>query len=279
MAPAAAQAQAMAGPPVIGVPCSTSALVTAINAANGFPSATVRLHTRCTYFISTPVTAADGLPAITGHVTLAGGYGTQIKRISSAPSFRILEVAAAGSLRLTGVTVLGASTAGLGGGVLNAGTATLIGDTFSGNTAGNGGGLSNAAGATALITGSHFAANATTGVGGGAIINSGTLTVIRSTFNGNTAPINGGALNVQSSGVSRIFQSTFTGNVSGSLGGAISNLGTITLFGSAIRHNKGSSGGGIATGNTHVHLFQGTVVQANVPTNCNPINTIPGCRN
>lgn len=276
--PAAAQAQAMAGPPVINVPCSTSALVTAINAANGFASATVRLRTRCIYYITTPATAADGLPIITGHVTLAGGYGTEIKRVSTAAAFRILEIAAAGSLRLTGVSVLGASTAGLGGGVLNAGTATLIGDTFSGNKAGNGGGLSNSAGATALVIGSHFAANATTGVGGGGIINFGTLSVIRSTFNGNTAPINGGGLNTQPAGVSRLIQSTFTGNVSGGLGGAITNLGTTTLISSVIRHNKGSSGGGIATSNTNVHLFQ-TVVQANVPNNCNPLNTIRGCRN
>lgn len=42
--------------------------------------------------------------------------------------------------------------------------------------------------------------------------------------------------------------------------------------------NRGSSGGGIATGNTNVTL-RGTVVRNNAPDNCNPLNTIPGCVN
>ena len=45
-----------------------------------------------------------------------------------------------------------------------------------------------------------------------------------------------------------------------------------------VRQNRGSSGGGIATGNSHVSLRNSTVL-ANIPNNCNPANTIPGCVN
>ena len=36
-------------------------------------SATIRLSAKCNYDITTPATASDGLPVITGHITVAGG--------------------------------------------------------------------------------------------------------------------------------------------------------------------------------------------------------------
>ena len=86
--------------------------------------------------------------------------------------------------------------------------------------------------------------NMTTGVGGGGILNSGMLTLAESNLSGNHAPINGGGLNTQGSGISHIIDSQFTRNVSGSLGGAVSNLGTTTLYGTSVRFNTGSGGGG-----------------------------------
>ena len=79
-------------------------------------------------------------------------------------------------------------------------------------------------------------------------------------------------------GSSHITQSQFADNVSGGLGGAISNLGTTTLYGTSVRFNTGSSGGGIATGNTNVTL-KNSIVTSNTPDNCNPLNTIQGCVN
>lgn len=64
--------------------------------------------------------------------------------------------------------------------------------------------------------------------------------------------------------------------MSGGLGGGISSLGTTTISGSSIRFNRGSGGGGIATGNTNVTL-QNSTVTSNTPDNCNPLGTIPGC--
>lgn len=275
---ALAPGQAMAaGPRTIQVPCSATALASAITAANGLGSAILRLPSTCNYLVTTPATAADGLPIITGTVTLEGGPRTVITR-ASASSFRLLEVAASGTLITSSVSVTGGKTAGLGGAILNGGRLVVDQGTFSGNTAGNGGAVSNSAGGTVRITDALLTGNTTTGVGGGAIINFATLTLDGTIVTGNTAPINGGGLNTQSGGTSRISRSTFTRNTSGGLGGAISNLGTTSLTGSTVRLNKASSGGGIATGNTNVTLRDTSVV-ANTPDNCNPANTIPGCFN
>jgi hypothetical protein len=87
-------------------------LVSAITAANnaGSPT-TINLAGRC--LLTTPATTAgptaqgqDGLPIITGDVTIVGGTIAR-KQAVSTPLFRILEVAGGGKLTLRGVTVTG----------------------------------------------------------------------------------------------------------------------------------------------------------------------------
>ena len=277
---AAPAAQAVADSPgAVTVACSTDALVSAINTANSGSGGTLLVPHGCVYNITTPATSTDGLPVITEPIALVSGGGTVIGRSAAASTaFRVLEVASGGTLSLTGITIRNGRTTAVGGGILNAGTLHLTGVVFSGNRAGNGGGLSNSAGATADIYNALFQGNTTTGVGGGGIINFGTLTVNGGVFSGNTAPINGGGLNTQPSGISSIVQSRFVHNTSGGLGGAMSNLGTLSLNGTVVEMNTGSSGGGIATGNTNVTL-QNSYVSNNTPDNCNPLNTIPGCDN
>jgi hypothetical protein len=272
----ASPAQSMAsGPRVVKVPCSAAALAASITAANTVP-AVLRLTAKCTYSITTPATAATGLPTVTGNVTLVGGPGTAIRRAPGAALFRILDVAAGGTLRVTGIFILDGGTAGLGGGIQNAGTLVLRHVTLSGNRAGNGGAVSNSAAGTVTISRSLLNANTTTGVGGGGLINFGTLTVFGSVFAANTAPINGGAVNTQPGGTTRLIQTTLDHNTSGGLGGGISNLGTTSLNRTLVTSNRGSAGGGIATGNTNVTLVR-SIVRNNIPDNCNPLNTIPGC--
>ena len=188
----------------------------------------------------------------------------------------MLDVATGGTLRMTSVAITNGNTAGLGGGIQNAGTLVLRHVTMSGNNAGNGGAVANNAGATATISRSLLNANTTTGVGGGALINSGTLTVSGSVLSANTAPINGGAVNTQSSGNTRLIQTTVGHNTSGGLGGGLSNLGTTSLDRTLVTGNRGSGGGGIATGNTNVTLVR-SIVRNNDPHDCSPLNTIPGC--
>jgi hypothetical protein len=273
--PAAAQAQSAA---TVDIPCRTSALVTAITNANSGSGTIIEMPGNCTYTITTPATAADGLPVITGNVTLAGGHNTVIRR-SAAALFRIFEVAASGTLGLSNITVENGNTASTGGGVLNAGTLITNHATFTDNNASNGGGLANSAGGTARVSNSTFTDNTTTGVGGGAAINFGDLTISGSILTRNTAPINGGGVNTQPGGTTRVNQTTVSRNTSGGLGGGLANLGTTSLNGSTVTQNTGSGGGGIATGNTNVTLRGGTVVRFNTPDNCNPPNTIPGCVN
>jgi hypothetical protein len=271
--PAAAQAQAAAS---VQIPCRASALVSAISNANSGSGGIIVLPQNCNYDITAAAAPGDGLPVITGHVVLSGAHNTAIRR-RAATSFRLFEVAAGGSLSLTSITVDGGSSAGLGGAILNAGTLVLSRTIFTHNTAGNGGALANSAGGTMRVSDSDFERNTTTGVGGGAIINSADLIVTGSVLSDNTAPINGGAVNTQPSGTTRLINTTVSDNTSGSLGGGLSNLGTLILTGSTVTQNRGSAGGGIATGNTNVTLGGGTRVRNNIPDNCNPLNTIPGC--
>ncbi len=270
-------AHAAAGPPVIRVPCNSAALAAAITTANGLGRATLRLARNCVYSITTPATATDGLPIITGIVALVGGPSTTIRRDpSAATAFRVLEVAAGATLLIKGIAILNGTTGGLGGGIQNAGTLLVSRATFAGNNAGNGGAIANLASAHAIVTRSILSSNTTTGVGGGGIINSGTLTLSASRVTANSAPVNGGGLNTQPGGVSRLEHDTFERNTSGSLGGGISNLGTVVLQNTLVSLNKGSVGGGIATGNANVALRR-SIVRNNIPDNCSPLNTIPGC--
>ena len=112
-----------AGPGTVSVPCGINALVTAINAANSGGPSTLILSGNCTYGIKVPATAADGLPLITGHISLVSLGNTVIQRSPAAlTAFRILDVAAGASLRLSNLSIRNGSTAGLGGGIQNAGT-------------------------------------------------------------------------------------------------------------------------------------------------------------
>jgi hypothetical protein len=271
-------AEAVTGPKAIRVPCNPGALVTAIRTHNGTGPAKLRLAPYCVYNYTTENDPGAALPVITGDITLVGGPNTRIRRDPAAAAFRVMEVASGGKLRVERIYVEAGSTAGLGGGILNAGTVVLYRTVFSGNMAGNGGAFSNSAGAKATISRSRFSVNATTGVGGGAIINFGTLTLDESILAKNHAPINGGGLNTQSSGVSNLIRSTVADNTSGSLGGGISNLGTTKLDRVLVERNTGSGGGGIATGNTDVSLLK-SIIRANIPNNCDPLNAIPGCLN
>lgn len=278
-APSVAQAQSTdrATTPAINVPCSADALAAAITTANGRTGATLNLAANCTYVIQTPATVADGLPMITGHMNLIGGQDTAIMRSTDTVAlFRIFEVAAGATLGLNRIIIQNGDTAGLGGGVLNAGTLSVTQGSFSGNTGTNGGAISNSAAGTATVVSTVITRNTSTGVGGGGIINFGTLTATGVTFAKNHAPINGGGLNTQPAGTSRIIGSTFASNTAGGLGGGLSNLGTTTITGTDIRLNHGSSGGGVATGNNNITLTN-SVVQDNVPDNCSPLGTVAGC--
>jgi hypothetical protein len=278
VAAVAAPSAALAAPSAtVVLPCSVSALTTAINQANvAATPTTIVLQRNCNYSVFTPAVAGTAFPQIKKNITLSGGTGTVLSRSQFAIlSFRVLDVNATGTLTVTGVTITNGRTAGLGGGIQNAGRLIVDNSKITQNNAGNGGGVANAAGATATISGTLISQNTTTGVGGGGIINFGFLTVFQGNILNNTAPINGGGVNTQPGGVSNINQTSVNNNTSGGAGGGLSNLGTTNLNGSQVRRNiAGAPGGGIASGNNNVNIVS-TIIRDNTPDNCSPATLCP----
>src|SRR5687767_1064209 len=134
---------------------------------------------------------------------------------------------ASGSLsgvRLTGGNGAGAANTGRGGAFYNnGGTFTLMKVVISGNSAANGGGLNNAGTATLNIINSVISNNSSTGAGGAMQNFSGnTMNILNSTISGNTcnSTLTGGGA-IQANGTLNISNSTFSGNTAtGGDGGA-----------------------------------------------------------
>ena len=275
-APAAAQASAaLPGPPV--VPCSSSALVAAIQQANSARFATLVLSRGCDYVLTTAVSGKDGLPPITGNLVVLGSGGTTIRRSSSA-AFRIFDVAG-GRLALANVTVANGNSGNeVGGGILDEGTLVLRNVRLTGNTAPSGAGLDVQNDAHATISFSELDGNNATGVAGGAIDNSADLVVDHSRVTANTANSVGGGVFTSDPGTSRITGTVVARNVAGRTGGGIFNTtgATTVLIGDRVVFNRAGSGGGIFNGGTIQLRF--TLVAFNSPDNCSPQGTIRGCR-
>jgi hypothetical protein len=192
------------------------------------------------------------LPVVTGKVTINGTGATIARQAATAstpvPAFRLLNVAAGGSLTLNGLA--------LGNGFADDGT--------------NGGGAIFSLG-TVHVSGVFFSGNrspAATGTSGGAISSnnsSATLTVDRSTFAGNIAQ-EGGGIFTQSA--TSITNSTFTGNSATLFGGGglVSAVGTTKVSGDTFSRNSGPGGGAIdndATVNITNSTFAGNTAGAN----------------
>jgi len=198
----------------------TAGLVSAINAANaaGGP-ATIDLPPAalCRFWLTNPASPGgpnsggdDGLPIITGNVTIRGGTITR-GDTPQTPPFRVFEVAKGGNLTLAGVTVTRGRLHAPGAGIFvdgrikldrlgteQPGTLTLDHSTVAGNTSADslrpdgrpdgteGGGVNNRGTTTLLDT--TIAGNSVTEsrpnppggevvAAGGSLVNSGTMTI------------------------------------------------------------------------------------------------------
>jgi hypothetical protein len=200
----------------------------------------------------------NGLPSITSTLTVRGADPdtTILERAASAPAFRLLHIAASGTLTLEGLTVQGGLCATLaaqsvclgGGGLRNLGTVTLrhsvVRRNLSSLFSGGGGGLQNLG--TATLTHCTVSNNEAIDTGGGGIENVGTLTIDRCTVTGNATPENGGGgLANRGSGTLLLTASTLTGNGAGGSGGGLLNGGTLVVLNSTLTGNgaRGSGGG------------------------------------
>jgi hypothetical protein len=182
-------------------PCAAGNIACVIRAiheanANGSPTNTIHLAagTYTLLKVDNDTNGPNGLPSITSPLTIdvADGGTATVERAVDAPRFRLVHVAAGGSLTLRAV-VLSNGASSNGGALFNdGGVVTLIGSTIAHNSA----------------------------VSAGAISNTGTLTIEHSDVTLNRA-LRGAGL-VTSSGVVRIADSRFDGNSSSSGGpGAI----------------------------------------------------------
>jgi hypothetical protein len=280
-APTTAQARAL-----VNVPCNTPALITAISNANTAGSGTLRLASSCTYRLTTAATVGtrgpDGLPIITGNITIIGGPSTTIRRVAGSPVFRIFEIATTGRLAVNGIFIVGGD-AGLqpGGGFLNArGRLSLVRDTVSGNTADNGAAIANDSGAVDVIRSIVNANSTGGGGGGGAIYNDGTLRLILSRLSGNRANTSGGAVFNEQGGTVSAFRVTLDNNVAVVNGGGLYNGvgGRASLVRTLVERNTAASGGGIFNAATVGSVtLSSPVIRRNIPNNCSPAGTIRGC--
>lgn len=240
----AGQTSAQSSPLAVTTPqpaCSVASLIAAVNSANATPGgATVTLSSGCKYTLTAADNATDGgngLPVITGKVTVAGN-GATITRSSASgtPHFRLFDVATGGSLTLTDV---------------------IVSNGIADNGQQGGGAIYN--GGTLVVTACTFLSNsnpASTGTSGGAIQNSGVLTVTRSVFTGNVAMEGGAVFNQNSTTIS---QSTFTNNAATIYGGGalLNAYGTTTVTTSTFVGNTGP-GGGVLDNDTTVHISDST---------------------
>ncbi|HEX6469620.1 MAG TPA: hypothetical protein VF069_11045 [Streptosporangiaceae bacterium] len=283
IAPGAWQGAARAA---VAVPCSTAALISAINTANaaGTPQ-TLDLSPGCTYTLTVPAAfgtrGGDGLPIITGNITI-NGHDAVIRRTSAA-LFRIFEVA--GTLTVRNLNIFGGDAGpNTGGAILSAhGTVTVIESAIVHNVADSGAGISNDRGRLTLVA-SWVRANSTipsAGGGGGGIYNDGTMVSQQGSITLNNANTAGGGVYNELGGTIRFEGTYVNGNKAKQRGGGVYNGvgGTIRFNDGQVKYNRaGLFGGGIYNANgTTAIVLNNTNVHVNEPSNCAPSNTVPNC--
>jgi hypothetical protein len=189
------------------------------------------------------LTIRDGLGDNPGGAAQAGDGGGVY--VDSGATLRLLDSVVRGNVANDAITMVFsiAEALGCGGGIYNAGTLTLTGDTVAGNVAN-----SRTASAVESIV---------KGIGGG-VYNAGTLTAEHSVLSGNVA----------NSGHSRA--SVPNGADARGIGGGVYNAGALTLSDTTVDHNTantgsstafaGGFGGGISSDGTGLNLLRVTLV-------------------
>ena len=282
-------------------------LVNAINQAN-VSGGRITLASHCTYTLTAPNNADDGLPEITGNVTITGRDTTIRRAPNATQDFRIFHVVSGGILTLKSLTVSGGSLAALnGGGALNEqGTLNLNRSVIKGNHAFMGGGLTSDGGqlnldrttverntATEWGGGVFNTGTSTMTMKGGALLknravnnNGGGLENINGTAHlnsvsvrGNTALLGGGIRQTQGSNL-RLTSTTVRDNIAVAGAGMSNNDSTATLVRSLVTRNTAiTAGGGIVNENTGEVTLTDSRVIRNTPDNCSPAGSVPGCTN
>jgi hypothetical protein len=242
-------------------PGDVTGLIAAINAANTNGQENT-INITGTYDLTTvndPTDGGNGLPSITGSMTIDGGTGATIRRsdASETPLFRVLHVAETGNLTINSITIEGGSLPhvnyareGTGAGILSFGNLTVTNSAIVRNFAGDetGGIDSRRAGSTLVVRNSIISDNATTdGQGPAGIAACCRVSIWNTTISENfgLGLIIGGLdehgefrEEIQSElANSFIFHNQDIGG-----GGGISAVGNVVIMNSTIAENIGGSG-------------------------------------
>jgi hypothetical protein len=152
----------------------------------------------------------------------------------------------------------------VGGGIANAGAATLYASTVSRNGAGgfgSAGGIENEG--TLSLKYSTVSGNGAS-ISGGGIVNTATLKLDASIVSGNGAgDVGGGIINY---GTATLNETVVTGNTAGIEAGGIYNSGTLTLNDSTVSGNRALVVGGIS--NYGTLILNDSTVTGNIPDDC-----------
>ena len=161
---------------------------------------------------------------------------------------RVFNIPATATLALHSVEIVNgdAGVDGRGGGILNAGTCTVVSSTLSGNSAlaAGGGGIWNDSTGTCTVYSSTF--NGNSGTGGGGILNLGTCTVHSSTISGNSAAFGGGIYISGAASKSHLTTSIVAGNNAnsgGNIGGTLTTDTNNLIGGDPLLAPLGDYGG------------------------------------
>ena len=250
------------------VPC----LIAAINTANGNGEADTIFLEAGTYTL-TAVDNTDagpsGLPSISSDITIHGEgasltvlraeHGQDPQTPSGLEEFRIFHVAAAGDLKLEGLTVSGGfvDVTGHGGGIFNQGALSIAASVVRENGSGGGvGGILSEG--TLKIRGSRVEANGSDHGGPGGISSSGTMEITTSTVSGNQAEVYGG---IFTSGVASITESVIANNFAfdPTTSAGIDNGGTLTITNTTIAGNSGQGRGGAIRNGGSLRIQDSTI--------------------
>lgn len=227
---------------------------------------------------SLTITVADG-----GHAVIQGGseWSNGVILINPNSAVTISDVTIqgghaspngggisnAGRLSILNSQILSNTATSSGGGIYNTGLLTVLNSQIAGNAADLGGGIGNAGGATLWITGTTIFSNTSSTTylkQGGGIHNAGRLSLYNSAVVSNTAENEGGGIfGDDTSGQIVLVNVTLSGNRAAGDGGGLyggnqSDLSFTTIYG-----NVGSDGGGICPG--AIANISGTIVFGNFP--------------
>ena len=214
--------------------CSLREAIIAANALAGVDTITVPAGT---YILTIAGTSDDA--SETGDLDIADdltiiGAGPSITIIDGGGLERVIEILPGSLVNISGVTIQNGNDSGMGGGIFNAGTLTLINSAVSNNTAEFlGGGIGNFGAGSLTLDRSTVSGNTSGAPTGGGISNNGdtvSLIAINSTVSGNSSGIS----NNGSGGTIMLTNVTVSGSI-------FAFAGSVTLVNTIITNPGGTA--------------------------------------